>query len=290
MSEERAMKAVELPIVKIHTFRDHPFKVVDDLKMKELVDSIRENGILVPVIVRPDGEDSYEMVSGHRRMHAATLIGLTTVPAIIREMNHDEAIIVMVDANLQREGLLPSERAFAFRMRLDAIKHQGERNDLKSKEQNLTSGTEFHEKSRDQIGEEVGISGRQVQKYIRLTSLIPELLEKVDQKHLPMVLAVRISYFSGEVQHWLYLYMEEHRTPVRKSQIDELERANLENLTQHTLNLIMESAVSKQADDGKIILTKRKLDHFFAKTVPTTQRESVILDLLTKWRDEQSIG
>ena len=165
--------ALDLEIVKIRSFRNHPFKVLDDEKMQDLVESIRANGILSPVLVRPIGNDIYEMVSGHRRMHAAELLGMETIPAIIREMTDDEAIVKMVDANIQREELLPSEKAFAYKMKLDAMRRQGSRHDL-------TCGQNGHKlagiKSRDILAEEVGESAKQVQRFIRLTELISPLL------------------------------------------------------------------------------------------------------------------
>ena len=177
----------EIEIERIHAFPNHPFKVLDDEKMDTLVDSIRENGILNPVIVRPDQSGNYEMISGHRRLHAAKIVGLKKVPAIVKEMSDDEAIIKMVDANIQREEILPSERAFSFKMKMEAMSRQGSRVDL-------TCGTEFHKsgdinkKTRETIGDEAGMTGRQVTKYIRLTELIPELLDYVDIKKITKAL------------------------------------------------------------------------------------------------------
>ena len=173
VNEESAM---EIEISKIHPFKNHPFKVLDDEKMQDLVESVKINGVLTPVLLRMDENEDYEMVSGHRRMHAAQLAGLTTIPAIVRELSDDDAIVAMVDANIQREELLPSEKAFAYKMKLDAMKRQGSRTDLTL----CQSGT----KSRtDQLlGEQVGESARSVQRYIRLTELIPELLDLVDNK------------------------------------------------------------------------------------------------------------
>ena len=178
----------EIEIVRIHAFPNHPFKVLDDERMDMLVDSIRENGILNPVIVRPDQTGNYEMISGHRRLHAAGIAGLQKIPAIVKEMSDDEAIINMVDANIQREEILPSERAFSFKMKLDAIRRQGARADL-------TLGTEFpkldenSKRTRNQIGMEAGISGRQVTKYIRLTELISTILDLVDSKKITLTIS-----------------------------------------------------------------------------------------------------
>lgn len=173
-NEESAM---EIELRLIHPFKDHPFKVVDDDKMQDLVDSIKQNGVLSPVLLRETERGQYEMISGHRRMHAARLAGLETISAIIREMSDDEATIIMVDSNIQREELLPSEKAFAFKMKMDAMKRQGQRSDL-------TSGHYVPKLATDKIGEENRITGRQVKRYIRLTELIPELLEMVDNKRI----------------------------------------------------------------------------------------------------------
>lgn len=173
----------EIEIVRIHAFPNHPFKVLDDERMNQLVDSIRENGILNPVIVRPDLNGDYEMISGHRRLHAAGIVGLQKIPAIVKEMSDDEAIIKMVDANIQREEILPSERAFSFKMKMEAMGRQGYRSDL-------CCGTQFHtmsvddRKTRQTIGNEAGMTGRQVTKYIRLTELVTEILDLVDRKKL----------------------------------------------------------------------------------------------------------
>lgn len=193
----------KIEIGRIHAFPNHPFKVLDDEKMDTLVDSIRENGILNPVIVRPDQSGNYEMISGHRRLHAAKIVGLKKVPAIVKEMSDDEAIIKMVDANIQREEILPSERAFSFKMKMEAMSRQGQRNDL-------TSGQNVPKLTSDVIGEENGMSGRQVKRYIRLTELIPELLECTDNKKIGLVMAVDLSYLDEQVQKWVYEYFKEN--------------------------------------------------------------------------------
>ena len=176
VGEESAM---EIEIEKIHPFRNHPFHVVDDAKMQDLIDSIRENGILSPTLIRPVGNDEYEMVSGHRRMHAAMKLGMETIPAIIRDMTDDEAIVKMVDSNIQREELLPSEKAFAYKMKMEAMKRQGFRSDLGPDSTSCQNGTKL--RADWELSNQVGESARQVQRYIRLTELIPELLDYVDQ-------------------------------------------------------------------------------------------------------------
>ncbi len=200
MNAQDKSAATQISIRQIHPFRNHPFKVLDDDRMKDLVQSIKDNGILNPVLVRPDEQDGFEMISGHRRMHAAKLAGLTTVPAIIKEMTDDEAVIAMVDSNMQREEILPSERAFSLKMKMDAMRRQGKRTDLSQdaasesmkRMTEKTSGTEFQKLedswSREEVGQQAGISGRQVQKYLRLTELTEDLLNLVDQKKLSIVL------------------------------------------------------------------------------------------------------
>ena len=185
-NEESAM---DLEIAKIRPFKDHPFKVLDDEKMQDLMESIRINGILSPVLVRPIGNDTYEMVSGHRRMHAVIMLGMDTVPAIIREMTDDEAVVKMVDANIQREELLPSEKAFAYKMKMDAMRRQGLRSDLTSDQNDQRLG----QTSRKILAEQVGTSEAQITRYIRLTELIPELRDYVDQKRIQLTVGIRKS-------------------------------------------------------------------------------------------------
>jgi len=294
-----AAQATEIPISSIQSFRNHPFKVMDDDRMKELVQSVKDNGILNPVLVRPAAQDGFEMISGHRRMHAAKLAGLTTVPAIIKEMTDDEAVIAMVYSNMQREELLPSERAFSLKMKMDAMRRQGKRTDLSQaetksesvKNPGTTCGTQFpkledENRSREQIGKESGISGRQVQKYIRLTELTEDLLNLVDQKKLPIVLAVEISRFSVELQRSLYSYIQKNGM-INKTQLDALKKFNYENLTDYSLTQVLNDAVPEKKDDGKVIITRRTLDKYFSKNVTTEKRQEVILDLLDRWKRGQ---
>ena len=200
VNEESAM---EIEISKIHPFKNHPFKVLDDEKMQDLVESVRINGVLTPVLLRMDDNEEYEMVSGHRRMHAAQLAGLTTIPAIVRELSDDDAIVAMVDANIQREELLPSEKAFAYKMKLEAMKRQGVRTDL------TLSQNETKLRSDEVLSKQVGESRAQVQRFVRLTELIPELLDLVDNKKLQFTVAVNISYIDKEVQEWIYEYISD---------------------------------------------------------------------------------
>ena len=203
-NEESAM---DIEIEKICPFRKHPFKVIDDEKMQELVESIKTNGVLTPVLVRPLGMDTYEMISGHRRMHAAKLAGLEKIPTIIREMTDDEAVICMVDANVQREELLPSEKAFAYKMKLEAMKRRAGRPSQNNVSQN---GTDF--RSDELLAKQIGSSRNQIQRYIRLTELIPDLLELVDKKKLQFTVAVEISYIDEKIQQRIYSRQWIHQT------------------------------------------------------------------------------
>ena len=239
--------AGEIKIDQIFPFENHPFNVLDDDRMTELVESIKLNGVLSPVIVRPDDEGTYEMISGHRRMHAAKLAGLTTIPAIVKEMTNDEAVVLMVDANIQREEILPSERAFSLKMKMEAMNRQGQRTDL-------TLGRDVPKWSHEEIGEEAGISGRQVKRYIRLTELVPELLDLVDEKKLGMMLAVDISFFDKEIQHWLFEYIKDNGF-LKPAQVEALKNApNIENVTQYTMIQLLNEALPEKKSCGKVSL------------------------------------
>ena len=276
----------EIEIERIHAFPNHPFKVLDDEKMDTLVDSIRENGILNPVIVRPDQSGNYEMISGHRRLHAAKIVGLKKVPAIVKEMSDDEAIIKMVDANIQREEILPSERAFSFKMKMEAMSRQGSRVDL-------TCGTEFHKsgdinkKTRETIGDEAGMTGRQVTKYIRLTELIPELLDYVDIKKITIAMAVDLSYLDEQVQKWVYEYFKENGF-LKPVQVEALKNyPHLSNVTQFSVISIMNDALPKKSKESKLSFSAKKLDKYFPPQYSTKERENIIIQLLEQWSADQ---
>lgn len=273
--------STEIDVDMIHVFKNHPFKVLDDEKMSDLVESIRVNGILSPVLVRPDGEDSYEMISGHRRMHAAKNVGLTMIPAIVREMSDDEAVIYMVDSNIQREELLPSEKAFAFKMKLDAMKRQGKRTDLTS-DQNVQK----FQTSRDSLASEFGISGPQISRYIRLTELIPDLLELVDNKRLQMTAAVEISYVDKEIQQWICEYIHENGN-VKQNQIVILRQELLNGaITQSQLiDILNENAIGR-IPKKKVTLSEKKLSQYFPPHYTSAEMEKVIVELLTNWREQ----
>ena len=271
-----------LKLESIHSFKDHPFKVIDDDKMSELKESIKVNGILSPVLVRPDGKGGYEMISGHRRMHAASMLGLDMIPAIVKEMSDDEAVIVMVDSNVQREEILPSERAFSLKMKMDALKRQGKRTDLEE-----TSGTECQKLTGDQVGESFGLKDRQVRKYVKLTDLSPELMRMVDEKQISIALGYEIAFFDKEVQQWIYEYRLENGF-IRPEQIEALKKEpGLANMTQHTTILALNRALPEIKTSGKVALSEKKLNKFFPSHMSSREREKIILNLLAKWKEEQ---
>ena len=276
----------EIEIARIHEFPNHPFKVLDDERMDLLVDSIRENGILNPVIVRPDQNGDYEMISGHRRLHAAGIAGLQKIPAIVKEMSDDEAIIKMVDANIQREEILPSERAFSFKMKMEAMSRQGSRVDL-------TCGTEFHKldainkKTRETIGDEAGMTGRQVTKYIRLTELISSILDLVDSKKITLTMGVDISYLDEQVQKWVYEYYRDNGF-LKPVQVEALRnQQDLSKASQYSVISIMNDALPKKNTAAKVSFSEKKLDKYFPSHYSAKDRETVIIQLLEQWSEAQ---
>ena len=274
VGEESAM---EIEIEKIHPFRNHPFHVVDDAKMQDLIDSIRENGILSPTLIRPIGNDEYEMVSGHRRMYAAMKLGMESIPAIIRDLTDDEAIVKMVDSNIQREELLPSEKAFAYKMKMDAMKRQGQRSDLTS----CQNGTKS--RSDNIFAGEVGESARQVQRFIRLTELIPELLTYVDKRRLQFTVAVEISYIDKEIQGWLYEYIKENG-PVKLNQVKALRTALQTGAMTQDKMIVLLNGTQKTSSSGSLTLTDRKLREYFPPTYSHDDMMDVIETLLKSWK------
>lgn len=272
---------VDIEVEAIYPFENHPFKVVDDEKMEELVESIKANGVLTPVLVRPDDEGTYEMISGHRRLRAAKKAGLRKIPAIIKEMTDDEATIAMVDANVQREEILPSEKGFALKMKLDAIKRQGKRTDLTSSLKETKLGSD------EIVGQSEGLARAQVHRYIRLTELIPKLLDMVDEKRLALAMAVEISYFNKNVQQWLYEYIKENGM-IKQEQIMELRPYREDkNMTQEQLINILVKSRSTTEKRKKITITERKLNKYFPAYYSQTEIERVIVGLLEQWKAEQ---
>ena len=279
VNEESAM---EIEINKIHAFKNHPFKVLDDEKMQDLIESVKLSGVLTPVLLRVDNNDEYEMISGHRRLHAAKMAGLTTIPAIVRELSDDDAVIAMVDANIQREELLPSEKAFAYRMKLEAMKRQGSRTDL------TLSQNETKSRSDEVLSKQVGESRAQVQRYIRLTELIPELLDLVDSKKLKFTVAVDISYIDKEIQKWIYEYIKDTGF-IKPQQITALRnQLNEGAVNQVGMLTIFNKCMMVKTPSRSITFSEKKLTKYFPESYSADDMEQVIESLLEKWSQEQN--
>lgn len=276
-------KIREIPLDQLVPFKDHPFKVIDDESMMDTVQSIREHGILLPLIARPMPDGKYEIVSGHRRSHAGKLAGLETVPVIVRELDDDAAVILMVDSNLQRENILPSERAFAFKMKLEAMKHQGKRGDL-------TCGQVGHKligtKARDVLAEQVNESARNVQRYIRLTELLPELLDLVDERKLAFNSAVEVSYLNPEEQGWLAETIDSEQSTPSLSQAQRLKRFSQDGkLTEDMVLAIMSE--QKKPETERVVLQSRQISQYFSPSATPKEMETSILSMLDtakEWR------
>lgn len=279
VNEESAM---EIEINKIHAFKNHPFKVLDDEKMQDLIESVKLSGVLTPILLRVDNNDEYEMISGHRRLHAAKMAGLTTIPAIVRELSDDDAVIAMVDANIQREELLPSEKAFAYRMKLEAMKRQGSRTDL------TLSQNETKSRSDEVLSKQVGESRAQVQRYIRLTELIPELLDLVDSKKLKFTVAVDISYIDKEIQEWIYEYIKDTGF-IKPQQITALRnQLNEGSVNQVGMLTIFNKCMMVKPPSRSITFSEKKLTKYFPESYSADDMERVIESLLEKWSQEQN--
>lgn len=276
-------KVVEIALSQLHPFQNHPFQVRDDQAMQETADSIREYGVLVPAIARPDPNGGYELIAGHRRHRASQLAGKETMPVIIRELDDDAATIIMVDSNLQRETLLPSERAFAYKMKLEAMKHQGKRVDL-------TCAQVGHKlegkKSRDILAEQVGQSRNQVQRYIRLTELIPELLELVDERKIALNPAYELSFLKKEEQTKLLDAMESEQTTPSLSQAQRLKKFSQEG---HLSLDVMRAILSeeKKSEVDRVTLTSDTLRKYFPKSYTPQRMQDTIIKLLEQWQRRQ---
>ncbi len=271
----------DIEVEAIYPFENHPFKVLDDEKMDELVESIKVNGVLTPVIVRLDDEGTYEMISGHRRLHAAKRAGLRKVLAIVKEVTDDEATIMMVDANVQREEILPSEKAFAYKMRYDAMKRQGARSDLTS----YQVGTKL--RADEDLARLVGDSKNQVYRFMRLIELIPELLDMVDIKKIPLMTAVELSHLSKQVQRWTYEYIKENGV-IKWEMVTAFRReVDKEHVTQQELITFYNSLKPVPSSKRKITLSEKKLNQYFPGTMSVKDRENLIYELLAKWKEEQ---
>ena len=270
----------EIPLDQLKPFRNHPFKVRDDQRMLDTVDSIREYGVLVPAIARPDPEGGYELISGHRRKRGCEMAGLQTMPVIIRDLDDDAAVLVMVDSNIQREELLPSERAFAYKMKLEALKHQGARSDLTSRQ--VVGKLEMA----DVVGQNACESGRQVQRYIRLTELISELLDMVDERKLAFNPAVEVSYLKQDEQRMLLEAMDAEQTTPSLSQAQRLKKFSQEGrLTEEAMSAIMSE--EKKSDMDKVTLRSDTLRRYFPKSYTPKQMEQTIIRLLDVWQKQR---
>jgi len=274
VNEESAM---EIEISKIHPFKNHPFKVLDDEKMQDLVESVKINGVLTPVLLRMDENEEYEMVSGHRRMHAAQLAGLTMIPAIVRELSDDDAIVAMVDANIQREELLPSEKAFAYKMRLEAMKRQAGR-PTKDNYSPMGNNLEFATSS-DELAEKVGESKNQIFRFIRLTELVPEILQMVDERQIAFRPAVEISYLSEEQQYTLLEAMEySDATPSLAQAIKMKKFMQDGKLTNEVIQSIMEEEKPNQKE--KPAFRDERITKLIPKSVPRGQESDFVVKAL----------
>ena len=274
-------KIQEIPLSELHPFRNPPFKVKDDEAMMETADSIKQYGVLVPAIARPDPEGGYELVAGHRRHRASELAGKETMPVIVRDLDDDAATIIMVDSNLQREILLPSERAFAYKMKLEAVKHQGARTDLTSRQLGEKSQTSI-QKVADQAGE----SQRQVQRYIRLTELIPKLLDMVDEKKIALNPAYELSFLKKEEQVDLLDAMDSEQATPSLSQAQRLKKYSQEgHLTLDMMRVIM--GEEKKSDLDRVTFTSDTLRKYFPKSYTPARMQETIIKLLEAWQKKR---
>ena len=270
----------EIPLDQLKPFKNHPFKVRDDQRMLDTADSIREYGVLVPAIARPDPNGGYELISGHRRKRGCEMAGLQTMPVIIRNLDDDAAVLVMVDSNIQREELLPSERAFAYKMKLEALKHQGARMDLTS----CQVGTKL--RADEKLAESVNESARTVQRFIRLTELISELLDMVDERKLAFNPAVEVSYLKQDEQRMLLEAMDAEQTTPSLSQAQRLKKFSQEGrLTEEAMSAIMSE--EKKSDMDKVTLRSDTLRRYFPKSYTPKQMEQTIIKLLDVWKQRQ---
>lgn len=278
-AEAQQERVQEIPLSELHPFEGHPFRVVDDEEMMKTAESVRDFGVLTPAIVRPDPDGGYEIVSGHRRHRASELAGKETMPAIVRDLDDDAAIILMVDANLQRESILPSERAFAYKMKLDAIKHQGERTDL-------TSTQVAQKLSVEKVGEDAGVSKDTIRRYIRLTELIPELLDMVDTGQIKFNPAVEISYLASEEQEDFLSAMDYAQAAPSLSQAQRIKKLAQEG--ECTLDAMCEIMNEiKKGELDRVTFKTDSLRKYFPKSYTNKQMEDKIIQLLEQWQKKR---
>ena len=273
----------QIPLSEIRPFKNHPFKVTDDELMQQTIDSIMQVGVLNPAIIRPAPEGGYEMVSGHRRLHAADLAGLKTIPAIVRNLDDDEAVILMVDSNLQRETISPMERAQAYKIKLEALKHQGKRVDLEGK----STSTQIAQKlSVEKVAAEAGTSRDQVRRYIRLTELLPEVQKKVDSKEIAFSPAVELSYLTRDEQKQFLDAMDYSQNTPSLSQAQRLKKLSREGkCTKEAMRSIMSE--EKKEDQERITLSSDTLRKYFPRSYTPLQMQQTIIKLLEQWQKKQ---
>lgn len=265
-----AEKIINVPLTELHTFKDHPFRVVDDEKMEETTESIRQYGVLVPGIARPGADGGYEIIAGHRRKRGSELAGKTEMPMIVRNYSDDEATIIMVDSNIQREDILPSEKARAYKMKFEAMKHQGKK------------GGKY---TLDEVGEAAGESGKTVQRYIWLSRLTDPLLDLVDNKKLGIVQGIDLSFLPVEKQEWVQEYIVEHQANVSNSQSAQLkEYGKKGELTKAMVELILSE---KKPKERKVTIKAEKISQFFTEEYSSEDIETIIYELLEDWHNRQ---
>lgn len=280
-AESQLERVQNISISELVPFKDHPFKVIDDEAMLRTTESIAQYGVLTPLIARPLEGGGYEIISGHRRAHAAEMAGLTEVPVLVRQMDDDAATVLMVDSNLQRENILPSERAYAYKMKLEALKHQGERSDLTSGQ----LGPKL--RSDEQLAQEAGESRKQVQRYIRLTNLIPELLEMVDQKQISFNPAVELSYLAPEEQEIFMQAMDEVQASPSLSQAQRLKKLAQEgDFTMDAAREIMNEV--KKGDLERVTFRNEQRRKYFPRSYTTQQMQDTIIKLLDQWQKKKA--
>lgn len=280
-ADSQLEKVQKIPISELVPFKNHPFKVVDDEAMLRTTESIAQFGVLTPLIARPLEDGGYEIISGHRRAHAAEAAGLTEVPVIVRDMDDDEATVLMVDSNLQREQILPSERAFAYKMKMEAIKHQGERTDLQGG--TTSSQVETKLRSDEIMGDEMGQSRAQIQRFIRLTNLIPELLDMVDQKQISFNPAVELSYLTPEEQQLVIEAMDFTQAAPSLSQAQRLKKLSQEGgCTLEAMQDILGEV--KKEDLERVAFKSEQLRKYFPKSYSPKQMQDTIIKLLEQWQ------
>ena len=273
----------QIPLSEIRPFKNHPFKVTDDELMQQTIDSIMQVGVLNPAIIRPAPEGGYEMVAGHRRLHAADLAGLKTIPAIVRNLDDDEAVILMVDSNLQRETISPMERAQAYKMKLEALKHQGKRVDLTCDQVGHKLDSK---KSIQKVAEDAGESKTQVQRYIRLTELLPEVQKKVDSKEIAFSPAVELSYLTYDEQKQFLDAMDYSQNTPSLSQAQRLKKLSREGkCTKEAMRSIMSE--EKKEEQERITLSSDTLRKYFPRSYTPLQMQQTIIKLLEQWQKKQ---